>query len=136
MEAIDELLKLKGQLSYSITTDAPIVDTIQLAARKEVEALVNLEAGKLVMMVSQGFGDRKLILAKKSLNETLLRGIISRIDIHTSDEWVSEAPVGLPNERLERRLPILLDGFPIGTISMGDLASIILSEQEGLGVKQ
>lgn len=130
MQAIDDLLKMKGQPAYSITTDAPILDTIQLAAQKEVEALLYLEAGRLVVMVSQGDVNRKLILARKSLSETLLRGIISRIDLHpTSSEEVGEEAMDLSHEKPDRCLPIMIDGYLVGKISMGDLTRIVLADQ-------
>ncbi len=130
MRTIDDLLNWKGKTTYSITVGGPVLETIPLMDREEADVLLYIEAGNLVIMVSEGNSTRKVILARESLNESQLRKILSKTVIYPSNaEDVKELRAPMHQKYL-RYFPIMLEGLSVGEISQEDFIGIFLLERE------
>ncbi len=131
MRTIDDILNWKGNTSYSLIVGGPVLETISLMDREEADVLLFIEAGNLVVMVSEGDSTRKVILARKSLNESQLRSILSKTVIYPSNtEDVKELRAPMHQKYL-RYFPIMLEGLLVGEISLEDFSGIFLLEREG-----
>jgi len=108
-----------------------VKDAITRMTDGQLGTLLVLEAGKLFGIVLEGDSFRKVILTGKSFDDAAIREIITRNTIEASPDQTVEKCLAITQKNHVRHLPIVVDGFMIGTISMEDLARIILLEKEG-----
>ena len=126
---IDAILAQKGTEIFSTSPDATVFEAIELMANKNVGALLVLEEGKLVGLISERDYTRKVILRGKRSRETLVREIMSSdLTVVHSREPVENCMRMMTDKRI-RHLPVV-DGETIrGVISIGDLVKWIIATQ-------
>jgi len=132
MKTIGQLLQIKGHDVWSIAPDAPVYDAIKLMANKGVGALLVLEAGKLVGIVSERDYARKVILKGKTSKGTPVKDIMTPHVIYTSPDQTIEKCMALMTAKHIRHLPVLEGDQLVGIVSIGDLVKAIISEQATL----
>ena len=130
MKTIERLLEIKGYDIWSIRPDASVYDAVKLMSDKKVGALLVLESGKLVGIVSERDCTRKVILQERAPKDTLVREIMTSNVIFVRPEQTVEECMALVTAKRIRHLPVLADGQLIGIVSIGDLVKDIISEQE------
>ncbi|MEP6821752.1 MAG: CBS domain-containing protein [Chthoniobacterales bacterium] len=127
---IEAILNQKGGGEvWSVTPDATVYEAVALMAEKNVGALVVLEAGQLVGIISERDYTRKIMLHGKRSRDTLVREIMST-ELKTVDlkEGVDDCLVFMTEKRV-RHLPVVVDGKVLGVISIGDLVKHVISVQ-------
>ena len=130
MKTVMQLLQTKGQNIWSISPDALIIDALKLMAEKGVGALVVLEAGQVVGIISERDYARKVSLQGKSSKTTPVREIMTQKVVYVRPEQSIEDCMALMTDKRIRHLPVLADGQLIGVISIGDVVKAVISEQE------
>jgi len=132
MKTVKQLLDAKGHTVWIIAPDASVYEALKLMADKDVGALLVLEAGKLVGIMSERDYARKVILKGKFSKDTLVREIMTvRLIIVHPEQTVQEC-MALMTDRHIRHLPVLAGEELVGLVSIGDLVKAIISEQEFL----
>jgi CBS domain-containing protein len=125
MKSVRELLQAKGYGVGSIGPDASVCDALQLMADKHVGALLVLDAGKLVGILSERDYARKVILRGKASKTTPVREIMTAQVVRAQvDESIEEAMVLMTNKRI-RHLPVLDGERLVGVVSIGDAVKAI-----------
>ena len=126
---IDAILAQKGTEIFSTSPGATVFEAIELMANKNVGALLVLEEGKLVGLISERDYTRKVMLRGKRSRETLVREIMSSdLTVVHSREPVENCMRMMTDKRI-RHLPVV-DGETIrGVISIGDLVKWIIATQ-------
>jgi len=126
---IDAILAQKGTEIFSTLPDATVYEAIELMANKNIGALLVLEEGKLVGLISERDYTRKVMLRGKRSRETLVREIMSSdLTVVSSREPVENCLRMMTDKRV-RHLPVL-DGETIrGVISIGDLVKWVIATQ-------
>ena len=121
---VKELLDQKGHDVYSITPDATVYDALKLMAEKEIGALVVLEDGKMVGILSERDYARKIILKGKSSKETPVREIMTSEVIHTSPDKKVGKCLSLMTKHHFRHMPVLEKGQVVGVLSIEDVRGV------------
>jgi CBS domain-containing protein len=126
---IDAILAQKGTEIFSTSPDATVYEAIELMANKNIGALLVLEEGKLVGLISERDYTRKVMLRGKRSKETQVREIMSSdLTVVHSREPVENCMRMMTDKRI-RHLPVV-DGETIrGVISIGDLVKWIIATQ-------
>ena len=126
---IDSILNQKRGEVFSVSPDATVYDAIAMMADKNVGALLVVEGGKLVGILSERDYTRKVMLRGKRSRETLVREIMST-ELTTVDpkQGVDEC-LRFMTEKRVRHLPVVKDGEIWGVISIGDLVKHVISVQ-------
>lgn len=130
MKTIAEILQDKGRDIWSISPDATVYEAIELMAVKGIGALIVLEAGSTVGMLSERDYARKVILKGRSSKDTSVREIMSSPVIFSDTDKSVEECMELMTEKHIRHLPVLNGGKLVAVISIGDLVKAIIDEQK------
>lgn len=130
MKTVSQLLQTKGSQVWSISPEALVIDALKLMAEKGIGALVVLEAGQVVGIVSERDYARKVSLQGKSSKSTPVREIMTEkvIFVHP-EQTVADCMALMTNKRI-RHLPVMENDHLIGVISIGDVVKAVISEQE------
>ena len=130
MKSLKQLLSAKGSQIYSIAPEAKVIEALRLMAQKDVGALVVMEGGRLVGIMSERDYARKVILQGKSSNDVPVRDIMTSEVITVEPSKTVEECMALVTQRRIRHLPVCEEGSLIGILSIGDLVKEVIAEQE------
>jgi len=132
MTTLRQLLKVKGHEIWSVTPDTSVFDTLVLMANKDVGALLVLDNGQTVGIISERDYARNIILKGRASKDTQVREVMT-VDVVSAhpDQSVEECMTLMTDRRI-RHLPVLEDGGLLGVISIGDLVKSIIAEQKSL----
>ncbi len=135
---IESVLDGKGHQVWFIGPDATVFDAIRWMSEKNVGALLVMESGDVLGIISERDYTRKVILKDRSSKETKVREIMTKDVITiTPDATVEEAMRVMTKHRV-RHLPVMTDGHVVGVVSIGDVVErtiatqrIVLEQLEG-----
>jgi CBS domain-containing protein len=133
MKTVKDLLQSKEQKEvWSVTPDTLVYRALQLLDEKKIGALVVLERGELVGVVSERDYARKVILEGKSSKETSTKEIMSTKIFVVNPETTVEECMALMNEKRIRHIPVVDKGTHkiMGIISIGDVLKSVISDQK------
>jgi len=130
MKTVGELLQAKGHALWSITPDATVYEALELMAEKDVGALMVIDAGKLVGIMSERDYARKVILKGRFSKETPVREIMTEKVVYVGPNDTIEQCMALMAEMRLRHLPVFEGDRLIGVISIGDVGKAIIAEQK------
>jgi len=130
MKTVSQLLQNKGSQVWSIGPEALVIDALKLMAEKEVGALVVLEEGQVVGILSERDYARKVSLLGKSSKTTPVREIMTeKVVFIRPDQTVADCMALMTNKRI-RHLPVMDGDRLVGVISIGDVVKEVISQQE------
>lgn len=124
-----DLLIQKSRQLFSVAPEATVYRAIELMAEARVGALLVLDAGKLLGIISERDYARKVILVGRSSQETRVDAIMTRevitVDVDTS---LQECMQLMTTHRI-RHLPVVEQDHVIGIVSIGDVVRETLAQQ-------
>ncbi len=130
MKTVKRILDQKGHDVLSIHPDDSVFNAIQKMADKNVGALVVIEDGKFVGILSERDYARNVILKGKSSPKTPVREImVTHVACARPEQKIEECMVVMTEERV-RHLPVLEKKQLVGIISLGDVVKSIIDDQE------
>ncbi|MEO8298492.1 MAG: CBS domain-containing protein [Burkholderiales bacterium] len=128
-----EVLRAKPhQTVYTVAPGAPVFEAVQLMGQKNVGALLVMDEGRLVGIISERDYARKIALLERSSRNTAVREIMSAPVMCVRPPQTSEECMALMTENRLRHLPVMEGDRLLGVISIGDLVKGIISEQQFL----
>jgi CBS domain-containing protein len=130
MKTVRHILKAKGRRTWSISPEVSVHEALSLMADKEVGALLVLEAGKLVGIISERDYARKVILKGKSSLDTPVKEIMTHKVICVGPEQTIDECMALVTDKRIRHLPVIEDEKVIGVVSIGDLVKAAIEEKD------
>jgi CBS domain-containing protein len=126
---IDSIMNQKPREIWSVSPDATVYDAIAMMADKNVGALLVVEGGKLVGILSERDYTRKVMLRGKRSRETQVREIMSTGLTTVEPKAGVDDCLRFMTEKRIRHLPVVQDGEIRGVISIGDLVKHVISVQ-------
>jgi len=130
MKTVRDILQKKGGDIFSISPQASVYEALQVMADKNIGAVLVIERGKLVGILSERDYARKVILKGKASKETLVSDLMTKNVLYVSPDKNVEDCMFLMTTKNIRHLPVIDDGKLIGIISINDIVKIIISEQK------
>jgi CBS domain-containing protein len=131
LDPVSTVLRQKGSTIYAVPPDASVFSAIELMADKQIGALLVIDEGRLVGMVSERDYARKVVLNGRSSKDTFVREIMTSDPITINCESsVDEAMRTMTDTRC-RHLPVIdPQGHVAGIVSIGDLVNWIVTSQD------
>jgi len=126
---IDAILSQKGSEIFAVAPDSTVYAAIELMAQKNVGALVVVENGTLIGLLSERDYTRKITLRGKKSRETPVREIMSGNLFTVSPREPIENCLRMMTEQRIRHLPVVDGDVLRGIISIGDLVKWVIASQ-------
>jgi CBS domain-containing protein len=131
MKTAASILESKpDQTVYTLGPAATAQEAARLMAERNIGALVVMEHGEVVGIVSERDYMRKLVLTARPASETRVRDIMSSPVMYVHPHRTSDECMALMTDSRLRHLPVMDGGTLIGLISIGDLVKATISEQQ------
>lgn len=129
MKSVRALLGVKGHSVHTIGPDATVLDALGEMARRDVGALVVIEDGEMVGLLSERDYARKVILKGKFSKDVPVREIMSAEVVSVTATEKIDVCMKLMTQKRIRHLPVLENDQLAGIISIGDVVKAIIGEQ-------
>ena len=130
MKIVGEILHFKGRQVWSIESDRPVFDAIELMADKDIGALLIMQGGRMCGIMSERDYARKVILKGESSRDITCREIMSEDVVSVSNRHTVEECMELISRERIRHLPVVEAEEVVGLVSIGDIVQAIISDQE------
>jgi CBS domain-containing protein len=99
-------------------------------AEKNIGAVLVMKAGRLVGILSERDCARRALLQDRPARQTSVVEIMTSPVIYCRPEFTLESCMAIMTENRVRHLPVLVDGKPVGMITLGDVVKEIISSQQ------
>jgi CBS domain-containing protein len=130
MQTVKQLLQAKGSQVWTVVPETSMFEALQLMAEKDIGALVVVEDGAVVGIVSERDYARKVTLHGKTSRDTPVSEIMTSTVFFVRPSQSIDECMAQMTERRIRHLPVLDDGRLVGLISIGDVVKAVISQQE------
>ena len=130
METVGQLLRAKGHDVWSVSPGASVYEALELMAEKNIGAVLVVDQGRLVGIMSERDYARKVILKGRFSRDTPVREIMTERVVYVRPEQTLGQCMALMTEKRIRHLPVMANDQLIGVISIGDVVKAIISDQE------
>ncbi len=129
MLTVRDLVKVKGDGVWAISPETTMIDALRFMTEKNVGALVVMEEGLLVGIISErDFVHRIAEMRSAQLDASIGEYMTTKVITVTPDQTIEEC-MQLMTDRRIRHLPVMSNNQLIGIISIGDVVKGIISEQ-------
>jgi len=131
MKTVAQILNSKPDRTvHTLGPHASAHDAARLMADKNIGALVVVDQGRVVGMVSERDYLRKLVFMSRPATETAVANIMSNPVMYVHPHHTIDECMALMTENRMRHLPVMDGDQLIGLISIGDLVKDTISEQQ------
>ena len=129
MQTVAQLLKVKGTEIFSVTPEDSVLHAIEVMATRHVGALLVMNQGSLIGIISERDYARKVILKNRSSHDTPVGDIMTSPATSVTPEDTVHRCMQIMTECRFRHLPVVRAGRVVGMLSIGDLVKAVIREQ-------
>ncbi len=130
VKTVRDILGLKGAQVFSIDREASVFSALEKMSKENVGALLVMQEGRLVGVVSERDYARKVILKGLSSLQLSVRQIMTEMVCYAHPEQTVEECMAVVTEKRCRHLPVIDDDELVGMVSIGDLVKASIAEKE------
>jgi len=130
MTTVSQILQHKGYDICSIAPDATVYSALELMAAKNIGAVLVMEGGNLVGIMSERDYARKVILKSRFSKDTLVREIMTESVVCVRPEQSIEECMALMTSKHIRHLPVIKENKVVGVVSIGDVVRAVIADQQ------
>jgi CBS domain-containing protein len=131
MKPVGELLRHRAGTLWHVRPEDTVYQALQLLAEYEVGALMVMDRGKIVGVLSERDYTRKIALQGRSSKDTRVSEIMTRDVLYVSSQTTTHQCMALMSEKRIRHLPVIeSDGTVLGMISIRDIMDDIIADHE------
>jgi CBS domain-containing protein len=128
MVIVRQILKTKGDLVYSVTPDASVLDVLKMMDEKDIGAVLVMEGSKVVGIFSERDYARRGILKGRTVDAPVSDSMTRVIYYVGPDQTMEECMAQMTDKHI-RHLPVVEGGIVMGVISIGDVVKAIITDQ-------
>jgi CBS domain-containing protein len=129
MQTVNQLLLAKGRDLFSVAPTDSVLRAIEIMATRHVGALLVMNQGTLLGIISERDYARKVILKNRSSHDTEVSEIMTSPAVTVGTQDTVHRCMQLMTEGRFRHLPVVDAGRVVGMLSIGDLVKAVIEEQ-------
>lgn len=130
VKTVRDVLRSKGGQTFSVDADATVFTALEMMAKEDVGALLVMNGGRLIGLLSERDYARKVILKGLSSPQTKVREIMTETVFYARPEQTVEECMAIITAKRCRHLPVLDADQLVGLVSIGDLVKASIAEKE------
>lgn len=130
MRSVRQILDGKDTPLVTIGPDDSVLDALKRMAEAGVGAVLVIEHGELVGILTEREYARKIVLEGRSSASTAVRTIMSSPVTTVGPSSRARECMRLMTVHRFRHLPVVEDGVLLGVVSIGDLLKVVIEEQQ------
>jgi CBS domain-containing protein len=130
MTTVAQLLNEKGHNVEAVAPDATVYDAIKRMADLDIGALVVVDAGRVVGLITERDYARNVFLMGKASPTTPVREAMADEVLSVGREGTTRECMAIMTGKRTRHLLVMEEGELLGILSIGDLVRSIVSEQD------
>jgi len=130
-DGVSAILRQKGARVWSIGPEATVYEALDKMSDEGIGALLVMEGGAVVGLLSERDYARKIILKGRSSKETKVEEIMISPPLTISPGCSVDEAMRIMTEHRVRHLPVIDDaGTVLGIVSIGDLVKWIITSHQ------
>ncbi len=130
MKTVAELLKAKPARIVSVRPEQSVLEAIKVLAQEDIGAALVMTGNRLVGIMSERDYTRKVVLKGRSSDSTRVEEIMTATVVVVTPRTKTRECMALMTERNIRHLPVVEEGRVLGMISIRDIVSDIIADQD------
>ena len=130
MKNVAELLKAKAPRMISVKPEDTVLEAIKVLAREDIGAAVVMSGNRLAGIFSERDYTRKVVLKGRSSDTTRVEEIMTANVVCVSPRAKTRDCMALMSEKNIRHLPVMEEGRVVGMVSIRDIVSDIIADQD------
>jgi CBS domain-containing protein len=129
MQTVNQLLKVKGGQVFAVSPADSVLHSIEIMAERHIGALLVMDDGSLLGIISERDYARKVILMNRSSRDTPVGDIMTAPAVTVTPDDTVHHCMELMTDGRFRHLPVVEAGRVVGMLSIGDLVKAVIEEQ-------
>jgi CBS domain-containing protein len=130
MKSVAELLKAKPSRVVAVKPEQSVLEAIKVLAAEDVGAVIVMSGARLVGIMSERDYTRKVVLKGRASDSTRVEEIMTASVVVVSPRTKARECMALMTEKNIRHLPVVEEGRVIGMVSIRDIVSDIIADQD------
>ncbi|HMN62652.1 MAG TPA: CBS domain-containing protein [Anaerolinea sp.] len=126
---VEDILQTKGKAVWSLAPQATMKEALHVLAEKNIGALIVLDEGKVVGILSERDIVRQMDKEGHCDLEMPVSKLMTREVITVGSEKTLDACMKLMTLKHIRHLPVVDEGTLVGVISIGDVVRWVIDDQ-------
>jgi len=129
MQTVSQLLHVKGSQVFSLAPTDSVLRAIEIMADRHIGALLVMQQGSLIGIISERDYARKVILKNRSSHDTPVSDIMTTPPLTVTPADTIHHCMQVMTEHRFRHLPVMESGRVVGMLSIGDLVKAVMEQQ-------
>ena len=130
MKTVAELLRAKPARVVKVRPEQSVLDAIKVLAQEDIGAAIVMTGDRLAGIFSERDYTRKVILKGRSSDSTRVEEIMTANVVVVNPRTRARECMALMTEKNIRHLPVADEGRVIGMVSIRDIVSDIIADQD------
>ena len=126
---VSEILKVKGNILFTVTPDSPMLEAVNTMAEKDIGSLVVMDKGNLIGMLSFREVMATIHAHGGAIGDGSVRQHMNQTPITISSDTEINEVRRMMLEKHARYVPVLDGKILVGVISFYDVAKAVLEAQ-------
>jgi CBS domain-containing protein len=115
---------------HTVSPDDTVLDALRVMAEHNIGAVLVTANGALVGILSERDYARKMVLHGKASHDTVVGDVMTAAVVSVTPKWTCDECMAIMTERHVRHLPVMDEDRLVGIISIGDVVSAVVQEQQ------
>jgi CBS domain-containing protein len=130
MKPVSELLRHREGTLWHVRPDESVYNALLLLSQHEVGALMVMDGGRLVGVLSERDYTRKVALQGRNSKDTKVAEIMTSQVITVTPRTGTRTCMSIMRDKRIRHLPVVDGGTVLGMISIRDIMDDIIADHE------
>ena len=130
MKTVAELLRVKPSRVISVRPEQTVLEAIKILAQENIGAAIVMSGDRIAGILSERDYTRKVVLKGRSSDTTRVEEIMTPNVVVVSPRTKTRECMQLMTEKNFRHLPVVEEGRCIGMVSIRDIVSDIIADQD------